>query len=323
MQTRYLLGKLSDAESASLEERSFVDDEVFNEIEIAEDELIDAYVFGRLSAEDRERFENKLLKSERIAERVQFARLLSESKASQVMDHEPAKRSWLPGFFDISSGPNPALTSAAAAALFLVLLGLPVFVWMRMRFESRLNLERTAIEQAANEQRRAELEQQKLQADEELARRDEKTNELDAALKNSKAEEARLQQQLQNTKELLARANVPPNPVASTYLYPGTSRAAGQSGILRVLPTNTVIELKVVLDPQEHYDKYLATIVSADDNVLHRDLRTTRSRRSQIITFTVPAKDLPAGDYTVRITGRTSSETYELVRNYSVQVVKD
>ena len=77
IEMRYLLGKLSKGESARLEERSFVEDGVFEEIEIAEDELIDAYARGSLSSADRERFESKLLKSERVAERVEFAKLLS------------------------------------------------------------------------------------------------------------------------------------------------------------------------------------------------------------------------------------------------------
>ena len=324
IQTRYLLGKLSDAESATLEERSFVDDHAFNEIEIAEDELIDAYVGGSLSAEDRERFENKLLKSKRIAERVEFARLLSESRASQVMVHEPVKTSWWPGFFDISFGSNPALTSAAAAALFLVVLGLPVFVWMRMRFEGHLNAERAAIEQqrAALEQQQAATEQQRQQLAQQLADQQAKTNQLATDLQNSKAEEARLQQQLQNTKELLARTNVQPNLVASAYLYPGSSRGPGQPTV-RVLPSHTSIELKAVLDPQKIYDVYIGTITSTvDDNVLDRELRTTRSRRSQTITFRFPAKDLPAGEYTLKVHGRTRSGTYTFVGEYPVQIVK-
>lgn len=317
IQTRYLLGKLSDAESASLEERSFVDDNVFDEIEIAEDELIDAYVGGSLSAEDRERFENKLLKSGRIAERVEFARLLSESRSPQVMVQEPAKTSWWSGFFDISFGANPALTSAAATALLLVVLGLPVFVWMRMRFEGRLNLERSA------------LEQQRLAIEQKLANQQAQTNKSETNLQNAIAEAELLQQQLKETQEQVAalerraqnnRQSLLP---ASISLYPRSLRGPGEVPLLRVSRTARTIQLRLVLDTEEDYDEYIAKIISSvDDDVLDRDLKTTRRGRSGTIIFTFPAKDLPPGKYSVRVTGRRPSGTYDPVGEYSVEVEK-
>src|ERR1044072_8985417 len=100
--TRYLLGKLSDPEAARLEERYFVEDGVYDEIETAEDELVDAYVRGSLSAEDRKRFEDKVLKSERLTERVEFAKLLPKLPSSQVVGLEPARAPWWKNLFDLS-----------------------------------------------------------------------------------------------------------------------------------------------------------------------------------------------------------------------------
>lgn len=319
IQTRYLLGKLSDAESANLEERSFVDDNVFDEMEMAEDELIDAYVSGSLSAEDRERFENKLLRSGRIAERVEFARLLSESRAPQLLVHEPAKSSWWPpGFLGISFGANPALTSAAATALLLVVISLAVFVWMRMRFESQLNLQRAAIEQ-----QRRDLEQ-KLAAQEAITKR----NDID--LQKSLAEEARLRRELEDTQKLLAAQEQPaqnnrqPSLLASISLYSSSSRAPDQPPELIVPPTARTIQLRLVLDPDADYDAYIATIKSAaDDNVLTSGvLKARRSGRSRIIDFSFAANKLPPGEYSVRVSGRTPSGTYDDVGSYQVRVLE-
>jgi hypothetical protein len=312
IQTRYLLGKLSDAESASLEERSFVDDNVFDEIEIAEDELIDAYVGDSLSAEDRERFENKLLQSERVAERVEFARLLSESRAAQVMVHEPAKKGWWLGFFDISFGANPALSGAAATALFLIVLALPVFVWMRMRFEGQLNLERAAIEKQRQD---VQKELDKVQA---------RSTQLDQDLQTSQAEEKRLQEKLQETEELLAQANRQSALLASISLLPGSFRDPGKGPLLRVSPTDRTIRLRLILDTEEDYDAYSARIISAaNDNVLTSGvLKASRSGRSRVVNFTFAANKLPPGEYLVRVSGRTPSGTYEPIDDYSVRVVK-
>src|SRR6476620_2826112 len=146
---RYLLGKLSDSEAALLEQRYFADDSVFDDIEIAEDELIDAYVQDRLSTEDRKQFETKFLSSKKIAERVEFARMLSTSGFSLPVDDEPARKGWWPALFAFSFTPNPAIRGALAGGVALIVLGIPgSLVWMQLRDESRrLGIERAAIEQ--------------------------------------------------------------------------------------------------------------------------------------------------------------------------------
>ena len=320
IQTRYLLGKLSDAESASLEERSFLDDNVFDEIEIAEDELIDAYVGDSLSAEDRERFENKLLKSGRVAERVEFARLLSRSGSPQALVKEPAKTSWWPGFLGVSFGANPALTSAAATALVLVMLALPVFIWMRLRFAGQLDLQRAAIEQQQRDQ------EQKLAAQEAI------TKQRETDLKNSIAEEARLRRELEDTQkqlaaqEQLAKNNRQPLPPASILLY-STSVLGGpdQPPVLSVSPPARTIQLRLVLDTEDDYVAYRARINSSVNyNVLTSGvLRASRSGGSRIINFSFPAEKLPPGEYSVRVTGRTPFGTYEPVGDFQFKVEKN
>ena len=77
---RYLLGDLSEKERTNLEERFFADDAEFQEMEIAEGELIDRYVRSELSATDRQQFERMLRTSPRLLERVEFARILALAK---------------------------------------------------------------------------------------------------------------------------------------------------------------------------------------------------------------------------------------------------
>src|SRR5712692_8289075 len=54
------------------------DDQEFEELEIAEEELIDAYVRNQLSEGERKLLEKGLLNSSRLVERLHFARLLAE-----------------------------------------------------------------------------------------------------------------------------------------------------------------------------------------------------------------------------------------------------
>ena len=71
---RYLLGELPELAANSLEERYFADDEAFEQVWAAENDLVDDYVAGRLTSEDRDRFERHYLASRRHRQRVASAR---------------------------------------------------------------------------------------------------------------------------------------------------------------------------------------------------------------------------------------------------------
>ena len=310
IEMRYLLGKLSDAESASLEERSFVDDRVFDLIESAEDELIDAYVGGHLSSEDRERFENKLLKSERVAERVEFAKLFSKSAAPQLVGYEPAKTRWWDHLFEVSFIQSPAFKGVLVAGFLLALGIIPALVWMQQRAQNRLNVERAAIEQ------------QRQQLAQQLAEQQAKSNQLAADLQTSKAEEVRLQQELQATKDDLARSAAQPAAPASIILFSNSVRAPGARSVLSVPSTASTIRLKLVLESDD-YASYQATISSPAGEVLSKgDLKATHSGKTRMINLEFSSRLLSAGEYAVSVRGRTASGTYEPVADYSVRVTK-
>lgn len=310
IEMRYLLGKLSDAESAGLEERSFVDDGVFDEIEIAEDELIDAYVGGSLSSEDRKRFENKLLKSERVAERVEFAKLLSKSTSPQLVGYEPAKTRWWDRLFRVSLIQSPALRGVVVTGFLLALGIIPALLWMQQREQHRLNLERAAIEQ------------QKQQLAQQLAEQQAKTNQLATDLQTSKAEEDRLQQELQAATEELARTAEKQAAIPSFFLFSDSARGTGQSAVLRVPSTASTIRLKLVLDSDD-YASYQATISTSIEDVLSKtNLKTRRSGHTRIIILEFPSQRLSPGEYSVKVSGRTPSGTYDPVAEYSVRVTK-
>src|SRR5258706_8231199 len=134
---RYLLGKLSEEEAIRLEEHYFSDDAAFEEIGIAEDELIDAYVRGDLSAADREQFQRSLVSSERLGERVEFARMLvkSTSLSTQSLVIEKQRPAWWRAIFAPSFADQPALRMAVAAGVIVVLASAVALVvqWRQLR----------------------------------------------------------------------------------------------------------------------------------------------------------------------------------------------
>jgi hypothetical protein len=69
---RYLLGRLSPEEEMQIEERVFVEPGFHDELQATSDDLIRAYLVGRLPAEDRTRFDEHFLASARRRERFDF-----------------------------------------------------------------------------------------------------------------------------------------------------------------------------------------------------------------------------------------------------------
>jgi hypothetical protein len=70
----YLLGGISDEELDQIEEALFKDDGFYDEVRAVEDRLVEQYVRGRLSSEDRARFESRLLLTDTQRRQVTFAR---------------------------------------------------------------------------------------------------------------------------------------------------------------------------------------------------------------------------------------------------------
>jgi hypothetical protein len=108
----WLLGLLPEQESRSFEERLVTDSELYQEVFIVEEELIDDYIAGRLSADERKAFESYFMNSPERQEQFRIANALrvyiSDAKVTEV------KRRW----------PFAAMSLAAAALVIAALVWL-------------------------------------------------------------------------------------------------------------------------------------------------------------------------------------------------------
>lgn len=154
---QYVLGTLPDAERARLEERYFSDDAEFEEIEIAEEELIDRYVRGELSTSDRSAFEQAIARSPRLMERVEVAKLFAEKLRVAEAPVKAKKANWWEGLFGFSQASRGSRLAFAFSMLLVLVAGVALLVgWLQLRAESR----RLAAQQAVLDQRQRELVQQ-------------------------------------------------------------------------------------------------------------------------------------------------------------------
>jgi hypothetical protein len=112
---RYLLGELSEEESAAVEERYFGDDDVFAAVLAAEDELAEEYLRGGLSGRDRERFERRFLSTPDGRRRLGIVRDVANRGATSAGPLRAGPGRSLPPFWRVA---------AAAAVLVCVAAGL-------------------------------------------------------------------------------------------------------------------------------------------------------------------------------------------------------
>jgi hypothetical protein len=136
---RYVLGESSDAERQEIEEGYFANPERMDELLAVEDALVERYVRGELSAEQRARFAAHVLVSEEGREKVRLARSLIRVAERERAPGPP--RRWI-------TAPMPRFRQLAWAA---GLLGAFAALWFVGRWGSQpQRLAQNAVPAGAN-----------------------------------------------------------------------------------------------------------------------------------------------------------------------------
>ena len=121
---RYLLGLCSPAEREQIESQYFEDEDAFQEMLAAEDDLIDAYARAELDYQERRKFEQSIVSSLRERERVQFARAFAGTVSARPVETK------FPGtlldIFKIFESPVLLRTARIAAVIVFV----AVLAWL-------------------------------------------------------------------------------------------------------------------------------------------------------------------------------------------------
>lgn len=126
---RYLLGELSETEERDLEQQYFQNQVLFERVQQAESELVDAYARGELSPRECEALERRLLTSPRGRETAALSRALHHLAARQAAAKPPAAGSRADAMRKVagmrSRGPRRLVP---AAAVLLCATGLVVWL---------------------------------------------------------------------------------------------------------------------------------------------------------------------------------------------------
>lgn len=124
----YLLGVAPQDEQPQLEERLLTDSAFYEELLIAEDDLIDEYLEGELSPSEQRNFEEHFLLTPERQKKLRFAGALKKyvaEKQTQKPFISPIPKWWHPSA--LLSSQNPFATVSVAIAMLLVVVA---FLWV-------------------------------------------------------------------------------------------------------------------------------------------------------------------------------------------------
>lgn len=330
IEVRYVLGELSPKEEADFEERYFGNDEAFEELQIAEGELVDAYVRGELSTAEHALLASRIARSPRLCERAEFANTLARAISTRQLNTTPAIQRQPPAPAAVSALPKeiswrdfvkttfqkrPAYSGVLAGCAALVLIaGIAVIVQSIALRRERQRLEN---DRAATQERQRQLDQ--LNEEQRLL-----MAQLAAELKDEQGKSARAQQLLEELRQS-QNANVESAPqrtptLAALTLFPGLIRGDGGQG-LRISPGLSRAQLRIVLENGDH-PRYEVVVKRVEGAEVFRQegLKARKARSGSSLIVQIPAAHLPPGDYLVAVSGAITSASYEHIRNYSFRV---
>src|SRR5438128_5515289 len=96
----YFLGALSESESRRLEEESLRNEDLFDQLHLTEETLIDAYVRGEMTLERKKLFERNYLNTQRRRETVELVSALLQKyhtediKSARATAAPPSSKRW-------------------------------------------------------------------------------------------------------------------------------------------------------------------------------------------------------------------------------------
>ena len=297
-----MLGNLSEAERAELEDGFLAQDDFYQELLIAEDEWIDAYVRDELPAPERELFEQRRLTSPHLRERVEFAQTLFHSISDKAVGvparvHEATVSGWhsLAAAFMIR---RPALGFGFAAAMLVIVLGGLWFLADKLRT-------RPAPEQA-----------QIIQPPLVIPRESPTPGETPEPQQLTGDEVKPIRTPGVETPERTA-------PVFAIFtLTPGLVRGESGADSLVLRTVVTEVRLRLTLEG-EPYEKYRATVSTPEGtSVWSGELSSGSSKKSSLLTPSLPAKLFKNGDYVLALSGANAPGKWESVADYSFRIVK-
>jgi hypothetical protein len=319
---RYLLGELSEAEQAQLEEAYFADDALFERFLAVKDELLDAYARGELTEEKRARFAQHFRATEPRRQQIDEAQDLI--RATTAAARQPAiangektrtitrnvDASWRESVANMFRLRPLAWQSALIVMLLLALGG----VWLIVRYRQRQQAELASSEKSKP---------QPLQA----------TSPPVVAGDNAPSP---FPTDSTANREPPPGTNATPRPtpgtpgtpepqfsaaqIASLTLLPLVTRDITDENTLILHPATRIVRLRLVFR-KNNYRSYSASLTTLDDQQVWQN-HALKADSSKSVTLQIAPALLQQHDYLLTLSARTAGDQLETVGEYYFHVVR-
>jgi hypothetical protein len=280
---QYLLGELSEESRRQVEERLLTDTDSLEELEMMEEELIDQYLSSSLPAPEHEEFEAHFLATPERRRKLSFARAFNKYVATAT---------------------DTEVTDALS---------------------SEVEVSDTKVSDA-------------LVSDNKVSKVEDSSHTPTAPrslfpffthTRNpllSSALAAGLILLLGIGVWLVVKNRRPGNSeanIVSVILTPGAVRGAGELTRITVPPETGSVSFQLGLQ-EEVYPAYRATVLTDEGRevITQTGLKAQATGSKRFISFTVPATDLPRGDYQVKLSGQTPAGEFEEIAGYTFRVIQ-
>ncbi len=329
----YLLGYLSPEEQVRIEERLFLETDYFRQLEDAEDALIDDYLTGDLSPDDKQRFHNFFLSKPERYETLRIAIALRKYISKNVVTASPAsdnetrttarsKSLFLP-FLHLN---RPVLRFSLVAALLLITLG-GLWVVVKVLRKPSASAPSQAQRQSQQEGKTKEGPPVNAQPDGAVnsntnTQREQYQYAEQQPPKNGNDVVANVQKQ-KNPKRPGKDSTQEPSALYSVLLLPGGPvRDGGEVNTLTIPPKADFVNLRLALIGDTNYRSYQARLKTVNDSTLltRIGLEATVMPSEKSVSFSVPTQLLSQQKYRIELLGVTANGKLREINVYSFQV---
>ena len=290
---RYLLGQVSAEERAELENQYFGDDDLFEELVAAESDMIDAYVSGKLGSAERKQFESYILSTPDRLERVEFAKSLLKYQFARKISPAGTTETRR-RWEDFLVSPTVGIRLALGIVLLVVLAGAS---WLAIANRKLVHQLEAARATQADSQRQAQELRQKV---------------------------ADLQRQAGQNQEI-AGLPAPGSAILSVMLESNLVRGPHQQKSTLHLSSD-ISEVRFALQAgQVNFSAYTAVVETVEGSQVWRGsglASRPAGSGAKVVIVKLPAGVLKRDDYVLRLFGSTSAGRVDEIGTYSFRIVK-
>jgi len=324
----FLLGKLTEEENIKIETEFFGENKHFEDILIAENDLIDAYVKGELSPEDKTRFESRLLLNPKQRQRVDFAETLVKYASSLPAENENlsfAESNWWAAFLQLFSA-KPMLSYSFAVAAFIFCAGA---IWLAVNSSSSQfsqNSELASVQTPEMVAEETEIPKSESGAPLEREKSADKANPEIETTKDKSPNVERRPQADKNQSPAAARIEKTAKPAAifSTIILPlGLTRDdTAPSKKFDIAVKTDFVNLQLNLEDDNSFASYFAVLETVEGRQVWNGkiLKSAKTKKQNLVTATISARLLKKGDYILTLKGLTKDRAFEPAGDYSFTI---